>query len=613
LSMRNNQQSKKTIERTDIAYNVYKNDEKINLLPVNELLFTDTDVQQGEMYQYYVTAIYPTGESIPSDSVEVTIPYSDNHFIPVWSGNGMQHMNIFVYSALLDGEALDINDEIAVFDGEYCVGAVKLNTAIQNYVTFVASLDDPSTPEIDGYTQGNPIQFKIWKASLQREYQYPALQTDYVSGSNQFAIGTTSIVNLSAVSFSEQNIALINGWNMISTYIMPEYPQMDSVFNALIENNLLIKIQNESGASMESLPVIGWVNNIGNLVITEGYRIKVSDQATLSITGTSVNLPLNIPLTTGWNIVSYPYTVENNAMDILEQIKTLGYLVKVQSETGASIEALPVIGWVNNIGNFMPGKGYSVKVNQDCELLYADIANVTSVCASKKEILTIQDRNPQHYQKVWTGNGWQHFNLYLQVNDFVQNNLNIGDEIAVFDGDYCVGVSVYQSENSFISIISSMTENNEVINGYTPGHQYRLKIWSHQSQSEMTNLSLDLVQGVSLFESGGTAIVQINSLSNDDPHLIPLITDISTIYPNPFNPRTSIEFSLNKSGNVSLEIYNIKGQKVRTLVNEHRNAGCYQVNWEGEDNKHKKVSSGIYFTRLLTDDKQIIKKMILIK
>lgn len=84
-------------------------------------------------------------------------------------------------------------------------------------------------------------------------------------------------------------------------------------------------------------------------------------------------------------------------------------------------------------------------------------------------------------------------------------------------------------------------------------------------------------------------------------------------YPNPFNPTTQIEFVLSRRGQVKLEIFNILGQKIRTLVDQQFKAGHQLVEWDGKDEKGKEVTSGIYFYRLQTDDLKETRKMVLVR
>jgi len=88
---------------------------------------------------------------------------------------------------------------------------------------------------------------------------------------------------------------------------------------------------------------------------------------------------------------------------------------------------------------------------------------------------------------------------------------------------------------------------------------------------------------------------------------------LSQNYPNPFNPTTKIEFTLAKSGFVSLNIYDLLGRKVRTLVSEHLSSGYKSLLWEGRNDLGKDVASGIYFYRLKTEVFDKTMKMVKMK
>ena len=98
---------------------------------------------------------------------------------------------------------------------------------------------------------------------------------------------------------------------------------------------------------------------------------------------------------------------------------------------------------------------------------------------------------------------------------------------------------------------------------------------------------------------------------NED--LIPLVTKLNQNYPNPFNPTTTINYSLKENSKISLNIYNIKGQKVKQLINDQVSVGQHSVVWNGTDDNYKSVSSGIYFYKLKSTNFEKTRKMILIK
>ena len=101
-------------------------------------------------------------------------------------------------------------------------------------------------------------------------------------------------------------------------------------------------------------------------------------------------------------------------------------------------------------------------------------------------------------------------------------------------------------------------------------------------------------------------------VANDDPVAV-LVTSLKGCYPNPFNPTTTISFSIKEKTPVELIIYNILGQKVRTLVNQPLEPGEHSIVWNGTDNKGRSVASGIYFYRMKAGNYSETKKMVLKK
>jgi len=105
--------------------------------------------------------------------------------------------------------------------------------------------------------------------------------------------------------------------------------------------------------------------------------------------------------------------------------------------------------------------------------------------------------------------------------------------------------------------------------------------------------------------------------TNTDGLSIPTVTELTGIYPNPFNPRTTISFSLSQNADVSISVFNIKGQKIRTLVSEKLGTGYHQVEWRGIEEQGKQASSGVYFVIMDVNNKEIdftsVKKIILLK
>ncbi len=111
------------------------------------------------------------------------------------------------------------------------------------------------------------------------------------------------------------------------------------------------------------------------------------------------------------------------------------------------------------------------------------------------------------------------------------------------------------------------------------------------------------------FIPGGITVKSATGVDDGlEPSGLPASFNLSQNYPNPFNPSTVIEFALPQASQVRLEVFNILGQKVRTLIDTRLSAGNHRVEFDGTS-----LTSGIYFYRLSHDGKNLTRKMTLIK
>ncbi len=111
----------------------------------------------------------------------------------------------------------------------------------------------------------------------------------------------------------------------------------------------------------------------------------------------------------------------------------------------------------------------------------------------------------------------------------------------------------------------------------------------------------------------GFAIITLDGLlESNENEIIPNFFNLKN-YPNPFNPTTRISFSLQSNTEVELTIYNIKGQKIKTLTQYEYAKGSHSIIWNGDNETGKPVSSGIYLYKLKTKDNQKTNRMLLLK
>ena len=176
------------------------------------------------------------------------------------------------------------------------------------------------------------------------------------------------------------------------------------------------------------------------------------------------------------------------------------------------------------------------------------------------------------------------------------------------------GYNVLRAEAN--DLTTAIKINPSLIDNGTPlGTQISYSYTDIEAYSNMVyyywleSVSLD---GVSEFF--GPLSITIGDPSQDPvPPLIPMATKLMNAFPNPFNPNTNIRYSLKEAGKVNISIYNVKGQLIKSINNDHDAPGYYQITWDGRDMNGKTVSSGIYMYRMTSGKYNEAKKMILAK
>ena len=121
---------------------------------------------------------------------------------------------------------------------------------------------------------------------------------------------------------------------------------------------------------------------------------------------------------------------------------------------------------------------------------------------------------------------------------------------------------------------------------------------------------------IAVYELGDSEAIEKEvdvNVSDDDRIELPLVTGLHGNYPNPFNPSTMIAFDVSVESIVSIDIFNIRGQKVKTLVNEMYSAGSHTIEWNGTDDYGRSVSSGVYFYSMRAGEYTEMRRMVLLK
>ncbi len=128
-------------------------------------------------------------------------------------------------------------------------------------------------------------------------------------------------------------------------------------------------------------------------------------------------------------------------------------------------------------------------------------------------------------------------------------------------------------------------------------------------------------EGIVRYRGAGVNASQITSMidnlltasSIDDETSVPATPDLYQNYPNPFNPTTTIGFEITETQKVILQIFNIEGRLIKTLVDNQLFAGRHEFSWNGLDNQARAVASGVYYYVVKSGDYQSAKRMVLMR
>ncbi len=122
------------------------------------------------------------------------------------------------------------------------------------------------------------------------------------------------------------------------------------------------------------------------------------------------------------------------------------------------------------------------------------------------------------------------------------------------------------------------------------------------------------IEGKTVYANSNTTVNFVLKPVSNDENIQPVVaTALNGNYPNPFNPETTISYSVKEAGRVKLEVYNVKGQLVKTLVNEDQATGHYKLVFNAKDDRGRSISSGVYLLRMVAPGYQKTSKMILMQ
>lgn len=408
----------------------------------------------------------------------------------------------------------------------------------------------------------------------------------------------------------EQGLNLNEYWNWISFNLHPYITLVDTVFNSLVDptwnnysaNQIQVKTLDNFGivTSATYMYVIDewkWVGSFTNIWDGVGILLDIFEQYylynpidTFQLSGTAINPIINpINLLTGWNWAGYYPYVPLTLSEALVSIDAL--IVKTQDKSAVYYGG----SWIGDLTQMEPGIAYKIYVADAAVLIYPLVESTKYTPLFKKG----DDYNPA---------GWEVIKG-TQYNMIVMAEININDE-TIDNSDHFI-VGVFDKEGNCYSVGKKVYDFLYfTIVGNVNGTELYFKVFNPLTKEIFeSNEKITFKNDTIIGSPKKLIIITFNGPNND----IPEEYNLFNAHPNPFKQTTIISYQVPEETFVEIAIYNILGQRVKTLVNSKKDAGNHSEIWNGKDDNNNSLPSGIYFYKITTDEYSEIKKLIRLK
>jgi hypothetical protein len=425
---------------------------------------------------------------------------------------------------------------------------------------------------VPGMTQSSILTYRVW---LMNNTQQEVFRT----------VDTSMEINIELSDLYDKSLS--SGWNWFSLNMTNTDMGINNILSSL-ESSLVdgdyIKSQ---GGYADFYLGFGWFGTLESFDNTNMYKLDIDNPGNITFEGTAVDVLSNpLELSSGWNWVSY---LPQEAMDInvaLASIVSTGADGDYMKSQGGYADYYPGFGWFGTLETLSPRAGYMLDIENISTLTYPESGSLSSI---NNEIDLSREIDEFNYQN-FAENG--SVTIALDLYDITPQ---VNDEIRAIYNDEIRGISK--------AIICPINDN--LI--------FPMMMYSNNSEEELTfkyynntNQEIDLLETI-LF------VPDMHLNNAIDPYVMtnehPITYALTSAYPNPFNPSTTISYSIaDDINNLNINIYDIQGRFIDQLHSGKQSKGEHQIIWNASS-----FASGIYFIHMLANNHQFTKKIILVK
>lgn len=539
---------------------------------------------------FYDVTLYVSGDSMSDeitkhDYIEVLEVVSN--LPPGWdySTSLYQHLLIVPQAAnpRITDTPLSTGDYIGVFYtntfGQKLCGGAAIWTGEES-IAVIAQGDDPFTPFKDGFSYNEAFEWRFYSYARNRDFvAVPQYDPSLPSTGVFLPMAMSALTDIYAGMIYELHIP--QGWSGISVPVDPWYPQMDTLFEPIMEN--LVMVYNNSG--------IFWpensINTLGNWNVLSGYTIKALQADTVFIEGYKEK-NLTRGLASGWNYLSVPVNCEADVVSLFAA--NINKTVMVREIAGLNMY-WPQFS-VNTLGVVKPGKSYLVCVSQPFNLQFPVCSPAPQNPNPANGLSPEIPENPWDFS-VFTGSAHS-----IALSSGAASQFVDGDVVGVFDeSGGCNGLCGFDGHSVAVTAFGD-DAFTQVKDGFQESETMFFRVFrpAEGAVFDLTPVFDPSLPNTGTFSTNGlSAISDFKLTLGSTDHTS---KDEIEIFPNPGNGKFVI------SGIAAIEkisITDLQGREVFSLENDASESLAVDLT----SNR-----SGVYFVRLVSGEEVMIRKVV---
>jgi hypothetical protein len=593
------------------------------------LTFTTNIVNQGGLVESFqidnlpswLTASPSEGLLQPNSYEQITFVVNDNLFIGDYTeditltGNNNYPERLELTMLV---EAVQPSYELNPSDFEYTmnfIGQIKVDDIVSRddkdilfaYVNnelrgavspiYIADLDKYYV-FMDVYSNDNSnsetLEFRLWDASEGKTHaQVSPENTTFAANT---VVGTADNPQLFVASNKlRQEIPLSEGWNWLSYNLDAEDDTIASSIliptaMAAVNNAQVATVKGQTSFSQYASSMDNWFGSLQAFDMGDMYMVKMNAADTIVYQGATLDLnehPKTI--NEGWNWVGY---LGQRSMGLSEALSSLNPSANdlIKSQDAFSVYFNESIGWIGSLNALKVGEGYMLKSATAQTLIYpqSTLYGGSSFRLDKNQYpASIWQVQPERYEHSMS--------VIAQIDHSDYYNPSLDNVLGAFAGDLCLGNIKATAINQYESLYFLTIYGNE-------GEQLAFNYYDKE-KDEVYRATTELA-----FESNAL----IGSIENPFPIQIDIasneeVYDIFSvaIYPNPFADYLELSYSIDKSGEMSIDIYDVMGRHMKSITeDEYQEKGSYKRQID-----LSKLNQGVYFIEFKLGD-DVFKKMV---